>query len=462
LESFLFFPKPFLITIKARIFANLAFYLGTMKYSGISYHLLLGVLLVASALTACKKETKIEITTSTVRTITARVSESGIIQPDLEVPIAPDVSGEVTALYVKEGDFVTRGQLLFEIRPDNYRAALEQTSASLNTAKADYANAIANRKQAQTTLIQDSVNFARNEQLFRDKVIPQTDYENFRLRYQVAKSTVEAAMQAEKAAYFRVQSAEASVKRSNDDLSRTRVYASMDGTITLLNIKLGQRVVGTGMMSGTETMKIADLSRMKVKVNINENDVVSLRIGDTASIEVDALKGKKFRGTVTDIAYSAKVAEVGTTDQVTNYEVKVMIDPESYRSDSSLMRGLMPHQSPLRPGMSAVVNIYTKRVNNAVAVPIQCVTIDRERQEENAKETREIVFLYDSTTKIVSTQPVVSGISDDEFIEIKTGLKAGQVLVSGPYNVITKELKNQMKVGIRNEKDKKADAEKKE
>ena len=409
---------------------------------------------------SCKKETQIEITTSEIRTITARVSESGVIQPDIEVPIAPDVSGEVTALYVKEGDFVRKGQLLFEIRPDNYRAALEQTSAALNTAKADYANASANKKQALTTLLQDSVNFTRNEQLFKDKVIPQTEFENFKLRYMVSRSAVDAASQAEKAAYFRVQSSEASVKRSADDLSRTRVYASMDGTVTLLNVKTGQRVVGTGMMSGTEAMKIADLSKMKVKVNINENDIVNIRLGDTASIEVDALKGKNFKGTVTDIAYSAKLAEIGTSDQVTNYEVKVMINPESYLSDSILMRGLLSHQSPLRPGMSAVVNIFTKKVDQAVSVPIQCVTIDRERQEINAKDTKEIVYLFDSVAKIVIVQPVESGISDDDFIEIKNGLKKGQIVVSGPYNVITKELKDQMKVVLKNNKESKNNEQK--
>lgn len=420
------------------------------------------ILIPAIFFYSCSKEIKVDVTQSTIRTIDAKVSESGIIQPEVEVPIAPDVSGEVISLHVKEGDFVTKGQLLFEIRPDNYKAALEQSNAALNTAKADYASAIAAKQQALANLMQDSVNFYRSKQLFEEKVIPQTEFENIRLKFEISKSALVASKQAEQASYFRIQNSMASVKRSNDDLSRTRVYASMDGTITVLNVKPGQRVVGTGMMAGTEAMKIADLSRMKVKVNINENDVVGLRVGDTATIDVDALKGKSFKGIVTDIAYSAKVAEVGTTDQVTNYEVKVLIKPESYLNDSSLMKGLSKHESPLRPGLSAVVNIYTEKVSNVVAVPIQAVTMDRENQDESSIDNQEIVFLYDEKEGIVKSQKVKSGISDEEFIQIKSGLSVNTQIVSGPYNTITKELKNNMKVVIRDKnKDKDKSAEEK-
>lgn len=391
-------------------------------------------------LAGCNKDVEIETDQVKRRTILARVSESGVVQPDIQVPIAPDVSGEVTAIYVKEGQFVRRGDLLFEIRPDNYQAALEQSSASLNTARADYANAQAALKQSETNLLQDSVNYYRNKTLFDEKVISQADFENFRLRFQLTRSGVEAAKQAINAAYYRMQSANASVKQATDQLNRTRVYASMDGTITVLNIELGQRVVGTGMMTGTEVMKIADLNRMEVEVMINENDVVNLEIGDTATIEIDAYKDHKFKGVVTDIAYSANVAATGSTDQITNYPVQVLIQRPT--AADSLALKVSKGKPMFRPGMSAVVNIYTEKVENVISVPIQAVTLD---PNAKAGSEAEIVYTYvaDGTVK---TQPVKTGISDDTYIEIKSGLAENTKIVSGPYTTISKLLKDGMKV----------------
>ncbi|MCS6904415.1 MAG: efflux RND transporter periplasmic adaptor subunit [Bacteroidia bacterium] len=414
-------------------------------------------------LSACRDAVEVEVGRVEQRTIIAKVSESGVIQPDVEVPIAPDVSGEITALYVKEGQAVKKGDLLFEIRPDNYQAALEQATASLNTAKSDYANAKAALAQAEANLIQDSINYFRNKQLYEQQAISRAEFENFRLRYEIARSAVESSRQAIQAAYYRTQSASASVRQAADNLSRTRVYASMNGTVIKLNAKVGQRVVGTSMMSGTEVIRIADLSRMEVKVMINENDIVQLRLGDTATVEVDAYPDRIFRGIVTDIAYSASVAAQGSTDQITNYEVQVLIDPQSYTSDSILMRKLSPGESPFRPGMSAVVSIFTQKAENVLAVPLQAVTIqkpdtqkyqeiEKENTEKNllpksALEPQEIVYVLTSDMKVQAAK-VKTGISDDTYIEIKEGLQKDQQIVIGPYTTLTKKLKNGMRIKL--------------
>lgn len=412
---------------------------GTYRLSNATFVCSLGIFLSFVALSGCKKDVEVELDSVKRRTLLAQVSESGVIQPDVQVPIAPDVSGEVTAIYIKEGQFVKKGDLLFEIRPDNYQAALEQSTASLNTARADHANAQSSLKQAETNLAQDSINFYRNKKLYEEKVIAQTDFENFRLKYQLTKTAIETARQSINAAYFRIQSATASVKQASDQLGRTRVYASMDGVVTVLNVQLGQRVVGTGMMTGTEIMKIADLTHMEVEVMINENDIVNLQIGDTATVEVDAYKDKKFKGLVTEVAYSANVTATGSTDQITNYPVKVAILPESY---AGFIPGLAVYQSPFRPGMSAVVSVYTERADNVLSIPIQSVTLD---PAAKAGANAEIVYLY-TPEGIVKAQPVKTGISDDTYIEIKSGLAENARVVSGPYTTISKLLKDEMKV----------------
>jgi HlyD family secretion protein len=391
-----------------------------------------------------KKGVEVEVETTAARTIVAKVSESGVIQPDLEVPIAPDISGEVVAVNVADGDFVRKGQLLFSIRPDNLRAAYEQANASYNSAQADYGNQKAALQNAIQNYMQDSINLARNTPLYNNKVISQQDYENFRLRAQVSKGTIESTRQQVNAAYFRIKSTEASMKQSADQLSRTNVYASMDGTITKMDLQVGKRVVGTNMMAGTEAMKIADLTRMEVAVDITENDIVNVQIGDTAAVEVDAYPDKIFKGKVTEIAYSANVQGAGSTDQVTNYSVKVAILPSSY--DKELAKSLPPTRGPFRPGMTAVVRIYTDRAENVVAVPIASVTIEKGKPT-GAGKPRFIAFVVEGEK--VKSVPVTTGISDDDYIEIKEGLKAGEKVVSGPYTVVNKTLADGMDITIK-------------
>ncbi len=394
----------------------------------------------------------VDLDTAQIRTVIARVSESGTIKPDIEVPVAPDVSGEVTALYVKEGDYVKKGQLLFVIRPDNFQAAVEQVTASLNSAKADYATTQARISEIKAALMQDSINLSRNRELFEQKAISLQEYENLKMRYAVAKAQLESANQTAQAAYFRIESTQANLKQARESLNRTSVFASMDGIITKLDVQLGQRVVGTGQMAGTEILKIADLTRMEVATDINENDIVKLHPGDSATIEVDAYPDIQFKGKVSEIGYFSKGSSLlgsntGTSDQVTSYPVRVSIDPASYQNNP-LFKNIPSSQSPFRPGMSAVVTIYTDKVEKVVTVPIQAVTIERPDREKkrpdlNSKK-QEIVFILNGDK--AKSVPVKTGLSDDYYIEIKSGLKAGEIIISGPYSIVTRQLANDMKV----------------
>lgn len=395
-----------------------------------------------------KKEILVETDTVMRRDIISSVSESGTIQPDIEVPVAPDVSGEVVELLVKEGDSVKAGQLILAIRPDSYKSAQEQSEASLNSAQADYAQAQANLEQTKSNLIQDSINLARNKQLFKDRVISQGEIETFELKYKISQAQFRASSQTVNAAFYRVKSAEASLSQAKDNLRRTHIYASMSGIITMLKVEVGQRVVGTGQMAGTEIMKISDLSQMEVAVEINENDIVNVRIGDSSLVEVDAFPGEKFYGRVSEIAYSATTLGTGSSDQITNFKVKISIDRASYVSNEKIMRGIPGNQSPFRPGMSAQVRIFTDRKDQVLSVPIQCVTLEK-REEENKAEDKgkEIVFVLEETT--VKTVPVKTGISDEAYIEILEGLEENTKIISGPYRVISKELQDGMTVKVK-------------
>lgn len=406
-----------------------------------------------------KKGTEVEADMATKRTLIARVSESGVIQPDVEVPIAPDVSGEVVSLHVAEGDYVRRGQLLFTIRPDNLKVQYEQANAGFNSSQADYGNAKANYLNAIQNYKQDSINLARNSPLFQNKVISQADFENFRLRAEVSRNSIESTKQLMNAAFFRARSSEANMKLVGDNLSRTSVHASMDGIVTKMTAQLGQRVVGTGMMSGTEVIKIADLTRMEVAVDINENDIVNIQVGDTASIEVDAYPDIRFRGIVSEVGYSANVQGTGSTDQITNYPVKVAIVASSY--PESVRKGLKPNQGPFRPSMSAMCHIYTDRADSVVSVPIQAVTLDKSKAMGGGAavvgKPKEIVYVLDNGK--AKAMPVKTGISDENFIEVKEGLIVGDKIVTGPYTTVNKLLTDGMDITVKEKKERKGKGE---
>ncbi len=391
---------------------------------------------------------KVQVADAEIRDVYSRVTESGSIQPTIDVPVAPDVSGEVVFIAIKEGMRVKKNDLLLTIRPDDYKALLEQAQASLAQAKAGQLQAEAAVEQARANLLQDSVNFVRNKELFEDEVISKLDLENFELQYNISKSQFESSKLEVQAAFYRVQNAEASVKQARQTLDRTNIYASMDGTITELNVEIGQRVVGTSQMAGTEILKIADLSSMEVVVEVNENDIINVSLGDSAKIEVDAFPEQVFFGKVTEIAYSANVAELGSTDQVTNFEVTVIISPDSYQNVPLGKDIPTLEASPFRPGMTSLVEIYTQSVSDAVVIPISAVTTrsaENDSTSTSNDEQQEVVFIVNEDNKV--TQAAVElGIKDDDFFVVREGVNEGQKVVTGPYTFLKNRLENDMEV----------------
>lgn len=382
------------------------------------------------------------------RNIVETVSASGKIQPEIEVKISPDVSGEIIGLYVKEGDKVKKGQLLVKIRPDVYESYRDRATAAVNNSKANLSN-------AEARFIQSDQAYKRNTKLHNDKVISDADFEQIKSNYMVSKAEVEAAR-------FNVKSAEASLKEAQDNLVKTTIFSPVDGTVSKLNVESGERVVGTSQMTGTEMLRIANLNSMEVSVDVNENDINRLSLGDTATIEVDAFIDKKFKGVVTEIANSANV--IGSSaDQVTNFTVKIRVLPESYASLLSKDKNL---PSPFRPGLSATVDIQTEKIVDILTIPIQAVTTrddttsinkspivvatkkkDDKKEEtaekaktEKSSEIFEYVFVVEKGK--VKMQLVKTGIQDDQYIQILSGLTEGQEVVTAPYLSISKKLKN--------------------
>jgi HlyD family secretion protein len=401
------------------------------------------------------------------RTIIETVSASGKIQPEVEVKISPDVSGEIVELTVKEGDQVKKGQLLAKILPDIYQSAVERVVASVNASRANQANAQSRLSQAKSQLEKEKLLYNRNQKLYEDKLISSSDWETIKAAYEVAEAEVEAANQNVQASQYNVGSMEASLKEAQDNLKKTTIIAPVDGTISKLLVEKGERVVGTTQMAGTAMMSLANLNEMEVNVDVNENDIVRVNSGDTADIEVDAYRGRKFKGIVTEVSNSANI-QGNNIDQVTNFTVKVRILRESYESmHDSLPQG----KSVFNPGMSATVDIMTKKAENVISVPIQSVTTrdtsekgkkatmkgkDEEDMEEldkvkvveekkgDAKDEKEkkteCVFVVENGK--VKLQAVKVGIQDNSNIEIKEGLKDGQEIVSAPYSAISRLLKD--------------------
>ncbi len=391
---------------------------------------------------------RVSVEEAALRDIVEIVTASGRVRPVTEVKMSPDVSGEIIELTVKEGDYVERGELLARINPDIYESALDRIEAALNTSRANLANTRARKLQAEAQFINASANYRRNKMLFEENAISESEYDTARSQYLVAEADVEAARQSVIASEFQVKSAEAGVTEARDNLSKTNLYAPMNGTISRLDAEIGERVVGTSQFAGTEIIRIANLNAMEVKVDVNENDIVRVNEGDTAIIQVDAFFGENFMGIVTSIANSAKGEGMGI-DQVTNFEVRIQMLTESYEH---LLREERPHLSPFRPGMSATVDIQTQKAYNTVSVPIQAVTTreetkrrknnndEQEEEEETATSQRpkEYVFLY-KDGKAVQTE-VKSGIQDNQHIQIIEGLSEGQELITGPYRMVSREL----------------------
>ena len=404
------------------------------------------------------------------RTLKETVSASGRVFPETEVNISSDVSGEIVELYVKEGDSIKMGQILAKIDPDAYLSALERGLAGLNTSKSQLAisRTNINSSEAQLEQIKAQLDNARkvhnrNKKLFDEGVISEVEYESafstleqLEANYRSSMAALNSSKQNAKSAEFSVRSAAATLEELQTSLDRTTIKSPTNGVISSLSVEKGERVVGTIQMAGTEMMRIANLNSMEVQVEVSENDILRVTKGDEADIEVDAYLDRKFKGFVTQIANSAANTSSSTgslnTDRVTNFIVKIRIDSDSYKD---LLVETTRH--PFRPGMSASVDIYTKTAKDVLTVPIQAVTT-REIEEDSLKtesgeEFREVIFIYDAdTARMVE---VKTGIQDDEYIEVLSGLDESNQVVTGPYSAISKRIEDGSTLREKVEEDKK-------
>lgn len=388
-----------------------------------------------------KVEIKVAVEQPELRTITEIVTASGKIQPETEVKISPDVSGEIVELYVKEGDEVKNGDLLLKIKPDTYLSAVDRAAAAVNSAKANLANSQAFLEQVKAKYKQTKNAYDRNKVLWEQETISDAEYENSLSAYEMVQAELESAKKSIEASKYSVQSAEATLSEARENLSKTTIYAPMNGTISKLNVEKGERVVGTMQMAGTEMLRIANLDRMEVMVDVNENDIVKVKMSDTALIEIDAYLGEAFKGVVTEIANSANVTGM-STDQVTNFDVKVLLVKTSYQHLIS-----KNNPNPFRPGMSASVDIQTNTKHNVLTIPIQCVTTRADSVESDVEtlaaineEIQEIVFVARNDSAHI--QIVKTGIQDNKYIEIKDGLSKEDKVVTSPYSAISRKLKD--------------------
>jgi HlyD family secretion protein len=411
------------------------------------------LLLIITLVVASKRVKPIPVTTEKAvrRTILQTVSATGKVQPETEVKISPEVAGEIIELPVEDGMHIKKGDLLLKIKPDSYKALLEQQEAAISAAKAT-------NLQQKATMLKTEHDLGRSKDLFEKKLVSEQEYNAAEAAYDVAKNTYESSL-------HEIERAEASSSQARDQLSKTTIYSPMDGTVTILNSKLGERLVATNQFAGTEVMRVADLSHMQAVVDVNENDVVNVKLGDKANIKIDAYGDRKFKGIVQQIANTGKTTGAGTQEEVTNFEVKIRVDD---------------HDVALRPGLSCTADIETNMVKDAVAVPMQSVTIrtgdsnlspeeiekqkqkvasrdkddnkaelSNDRLEKHAqKEEREklvkVVFLKSgSKAQMVK---VTTGIADDSYMEIKSGIKPGDEVISGSYSAISRKLKEGAKV----------------
>lgn len=427
----------------------------TTKYILISLGALIVLVILAKATGIIGKPQLTQVATekAAVRAVNETVSASGKIKPHIEVKISPEVSGEVVELPIKEGDVVKKGQLLCKIRPDILKSGYDRAVASYNTQKASIGNSKQMLRQAQATFDNQQSIYKRDKALYDNKVITAAEFEAARASYQGAEAALEAAKQNVIGSTYGLAQSSASVKEADDNLKKTTIYSPVDGVVSKLSIQKGERVLGAQQFAGTEIMTISDLSQLDVNVDVNENDINRITLGDSSKIQVDAFLGKTFSGVVTEIGSSANV--VGTNaDQVTNFTVKVRISPDSYKN---LLVKTADNPSPFRPGLTATVDINTNHARS-LTVPIQSVTTRVQKktpavpnantQEDNkpqiAAPVKEFVFVYNAGK--VKQVPVTTGIQDDTYIQVLSGLKPGDEVVSAPFSAISKTLNDNMAV----------------
>jgi HlyD family secretion protein len=411
-----------------------------------------------------KTGTKVTAEKAQKRTIVETVNASGKVYPEVEVKISPDISGEITELDVQEGDSVKKGQVLARIYADIYSSQRDEAAARVMQSQATVANSEANLTALKAQLDQAKATYDRNKDLFDQKVISKAEFEQYETQYRTAQSQYNAAQQNIRSLKAATQSTQTSLVAANKNLSRTTLTSPMNGVISSLSVKKGERVSGNSFTLGTEMMRVAEMDVMEVRVDVGENDIVKVNIGDSADIEVEAYNNRKFKGVVTQIASSTKTTQTSSGD-VTNYEVRIRIDASSY---SDLVDPSKPKKFPFRPGMNASADIKTKRKDNVVSVPIASVAArvkgsdksvaDEKKEKEKTKDDNsdvnisgdaleEVVFVIkkDGT---VEKRTVTTGIQDMNYIEITGGLKEGEQIVTAPFDAVNKTMKSGDKIII--------------
>lgn len=401
--------------------------------------------------------TSVAVEATAVHTIIETVNGSGKIYPVTEVKIAPEVSGEIIELKVQEGDSVRRNQVLVRVNPTMYSSMVNQAEASVSQSRASSRNIVEMASQARSQYALARSTYERNERLYKDKVISSLEFEQAKASFESAKATYDGAIASSQGGQFSVQGAQAGLSQARENLRKTTIVAPVDGVISQLGVKLGERVVGTAQMAGTNLLSIADMSRMEVRVDVSETDIAKVKIGDTTIIEADAYRNKKFKGIVSAIDVSAGGAAAAATqltnDQVTNYTVRILILPSSYEAiAATLPKG----KFVFKPGMSASVEIQTRKEPNILSVPVNAVTTrdwpdslkKNAAATDDASAIRQLVFVLDAATKKVSSRDVTTGIQDNQYIQVQTGLKAGDQVVVAPYGAITRQLKDGSKVNV--------------
>lgn len=411
-----------------------------------------------------EKPTDVSTEKAAKRNIIETVSANGKIQPEAELKITSDVSGEIVEMLVKEGEQVKKGQLLCRIKPDIYESAFERVNATVNSSKANLKTTMAQLEQAKANLANAEASFARSKKLFDQNAISQQEFDASKATFEASKANVEGIKESINAADYNVKGVEASLKEANTNLDKTKIYAPVDGTVSKLNVEKGERIVGVQGLQGTEILRLANLNEMEVSVEVNENDIIRIHKNDTTLIEVDAYIGKKFKGIVTEVANSANTVGV-SVDQVTNFVVKIRVLRESY---AYLITEV--NMAPFRPGMSASVEIQTSRAKDIITIPIPAVTtrnadttktkalnrdeepemtvVDEKQEKLNKKkeDIKECVFV--NRNGVAKMVYVVTGVQDDDYIEIKSGIQVGDEVISAPYGAVSKSLKDGSKITV--------------
>jgi HlyD family secretion protein len=421
--------------------------------------LILLVIVIVMAKRAGGNDLKVAVEKTARHTITETVTASGKIYPETEVKIAPEVSGEITLLNIVEGDSVYKGEVLVKINPAIYNSMVNQATASVEQSRATASNTEQMMQQAQSQYELALATYNRNKKLYDQKVISQLEFEQGEASFKSAKATLDAAKASTSGGKYGIQGAQAGLSQAQENLLKTTIIAPVSGIISQLNVKKGERVVGTAQMAGTEMLTIADMSRIEVRVDVSETDISKVKIGDTTLIEADAYRNRKFKGIVSKVAVSSSnTSATGTTttstDQVTNYTVHILILPSSYADLSS---NLPKGKFPFKPGMSASVEIQTNRQDNILSVPVNAVTTrdwpDSVKNKLNAATSandniRQVVFVYDPKTQLVSLRDVTTGLQDNKYIQVNTGLKEDEQVVIAPYGAIARTLADKMKVEV--------------